>query len=140
MSRQYIVLRNADSLALLRQDLGRFETTLDAMGGLAERAGATALSESIRRKARRIVASMLDDDISDGEAQVFIGEYADLRQRVAQLTVNLSSFIDQELKDTAGEHPARPAGVGVADRRPGSRHDHSRVVFYVAGREAHPPN
>ena len=40
---------------------------------------------------------MLNEDISNGEAQVAIGEFAALRQRVTRLTVVLSRFIDQEL-------------------------------------------
>ena len=97
ISRQYLVLRNPDGLTLLRQDLGRMETTLDNMAILTERADAVTLSNSIRATARRIVNTMLNEDISNGEAQVAIGEFAALRQRVTRLTVVLSRFIDQEL-------------------------------------------
>jgi len=97
VSRQYLILRNPDSLALLRQDLSRFEATLDDIGPQAESAGAIGLSESIRRMARRVVYTMAQGDISDGEAQVVIAEFARLRQRVAELTTTLSAYIDQEL-------------------------------------------
>jgi len=97
VSRQYLILRNPDSLALLRQDLSSFEATLDDIGPQAESAGAIELSESIRRMARRVVYTMAQGDISDGEAQVVIAEFARLRQRVAELTTTLSSYIDQEL-------------------------------------------
>ena len=97
VSRQYLVLRNPDLLALLRQDLGRMEATLDNMAVLAERADAVTLSSSIRRTARRIVNTMLKDNVSNAEAQVAIGEFATLRQRVRRLTVVLGNFIDQQL-------------------------------------------
>jgi two-component system sensor histidine kinase GlrK len=97
VARQYLILRNPDSLELLRQDLGRLESTLDDMAALTERADANALATSIRASARRIVRTMLGDNVSDGEAQVAIAEFADLRQKVSNLTVILGSFIDQEL-------------------------------------------
>ena len=97
VSRQYLILRNPDSLALLRQDLSSFETTLDHISPQADSAGALGLSESIRRMARRVVYTMAQGDISDGEAQVVIAEFARLRKQVAELTSTLSSYIDQEL-------------------------------------------
>ena len=97
VSRQYLILRNPDSLALLRQDLGRFELTLDKMRALAQRAEATHLAESIRRMARRVVYTMAQGNISDGEAQVVIAEFSRLRQRVSDLTAFLTAYIDQEL-------------------------------------------
>lgn len=97
VARQYLILRNPDSLELLRQDLGRLESTLDDMAALTERADANALATSIRAGARRIVRTMLGDNVSDGEAQVGIAEFADLRQKVSNLTVILGNFINQEL-------------------------------------------
>ena len=97
VARQYLVLKNPDSLELMRQDLGRLEQTLDDMAVLTERADATALAVSIRASARHIVRTMLSGNLSDGEAQVAIAEFTELRQRVTNLTVILGSFIDQEL-------------------------------------------
>ncbi len=97
VARQYLVLRNPDSLELLRQDLGRMEKTLDDMAPLTARAGAITLATSIRASARRIVRTMLGQEVSDGEAQVAIAEFPNLRQNVSKLTVILGGFIDQEL-------------------------------------------
>ena len=97
VARQYLVLRDSDSLTLLRQDLGSFEATLDKIGPQASNAGAMNLSLSIRSMARRVVFTMAQGDISDGEAQVMISEFTRLRQRVLDLTKTLSAYIDQEL-------------------------------------------
>lgn len=97
VARQYLVLRDSDSLTLLRQDLGSFEATLDKIGPQATNAGAMNLSLSIRSMARRLVFTMAQGDISDGEAQVMISEFTRLRQRVSDLTKALSAYIDQEL-------------------------------------------
>lgn len=97
VARQYLILRNPDSLELLRQDLGRLEKTLDDMATLTARAGANTLATSIRASARRIVRTMLSKEVSDGEAQVAIAEFPNLRQNVSKLTVILGGFIDQEL-------------------------------------------
>ena len=97
VARQYVVLRNPDAQALLRQDLERFESVLDNMQGLVLQADATRLSASIRVSVRRIINAMVQEGISDADAQVAIAEFAQLRQRVTRLTVILSSFIDQQL-------------------------------------------
>lgn len=97
VARQYVVLRNPDAQALLRQDLERFESVLDDMQGLVLQADATRLSASIRVSVRRIINAMVQEGISDADAQVAIAEFAQLRQRVTRLTVILSSFIDQQL-------------------------------------------
>jgi two-component system, NtrC family, sensor histidine kinase GlrK len=97
VARQFLVLRNPDSLELLRQDLRRFEATLDKIGPQAKSAGATELALSIRAMARRVVYTMAQGDVSDGQAQIIIAEFSRLRQRVAELTATLSAYIDQEL-------------------------------------------
>ena len=97
VSRQYLVLRNPDSLALLRQDLVRFEATLDKIEPLAESADAMVIMYSIRATARRVVYTMAQGDISDGEAQVAIAEFTRLRRRVKELTGTLTAYIDQQL-------------------------------------------
>ena len=55
VSRQYLVLRNEDSLALLRQDSRAVEATLDRIWPLAETANATSFARAIRVSVRRIV-------------------------------------------------------------------------------------
>jgi len=97
VARQYLVLRNPDSLDLLRQDLVRFETTLSKMQPLAENANAMITMYSIRATARRVVYTMAQGEISDGQAQVAIAEFTRLRRRVAELTGTLTAYIDQEL-------------------------------------------
>ena len=52
VSRQYLVLRNEDSLALLQQDLGALEGTLDTMAALTQQADAVSLARAIRVSAR----------------------------------------------------------------------------------------
>ena len=52
VSRQYLVLRNRDTLSLVQQDLASFETTLDNMAALTERANAMSLVRAIRVTAR----------------------------------------------------------------------------------------
>lgn len=99
VSRQYKVLRNPDSVNLLDQDLATIEATLDRMQPLVEQANATALVTSIRVAARRIVASLSRENLSDGEADVSISQYSTLRQRVTRLTIILSSHIEDELNN-----------------------------------------
>ena len=97
VSRQYLVLRNPDSLSLLRQDLVRFEATLDKIEPLANSADAMVIMYSIRATARRVVYTMAQGDISDGQAQVAIAEFTRLRRRVTELTGTLTAYIDQQL-------------------------------------------
>ena len=97
VSRQYVVLQNADSRVLLEQDIARFDEILDAMLPLARRADASQLTRSIRLAAHRIVNTLLVGELTDGRAQVAIEEFPKLRQRVTRLTVILSAFIEQEL-------------------------------------------
>ena len=98
-ARQYIVLRNVDALALLEQDLARFHETLQVMDPLVARADAEKRSSSVRRTANRIVTTLIQDDLSDGDAQVAIADFANLRQRVADLTTQLADYVDQQLTD-----------------------------------------
>ena len=48
VARQYLVLRNEDSLALLQQDMTGIERTLDRMWPLAEIAGAVSVARASR--------------------------------------------------------------------------------------------
>lgn len=97
VSRQYVVLRNADSLALLRPDFVTIETTLGNMHMLAERAEVSALVASIQADVRRIVTALETSDLSNDGAQSALNDFALVRQQTAELTTVLSAFIDQEL-------------------------------------------
>lgn len=97
VSRQYQVLRNAESLAILQQDLTSLQETLDNMRPLAEQADATALVTSVGVGAKRIVNTLTQAAASADRAQVAIDDFVNLRQRVSQLTTLLSSYIEIEL-------------------------------------------
>ena len=97
VSRQYLVLRNPDSLALLRQDLATLEATLDAMSGVIERAEAAPLATSIRAAARRIVNMLSRGDLTEEAAASATAGFPTLRQRVTRLNKITNDFIETEL-------------------------------------------
>ena len=80
VSRQYLVLRNDDSLALLQQDLNALEATLDDMAALTEQADAVSLARAIRLLARRIVRALSEGDPGATDADEMVAEFANLRQ------------------------------------------------------------
>ncbi len=98
VSRQYLVLRNEDSLALLRQDSRSLEATLDLIWPLAEQANATSFARAIRVSVRGIVRTLTTPDLTDAEAEAAVAEFASLRQRVTRLSLTLSNHIELELK------------------------------------------
>ena len=98
VARQYIILRNPDSLQLLQQDLVDVEARLENMRPLTEKANTTALLGTIGDSARRIVVALSKQNISAGEAQVAISEFLPLRQQVSRLTRILSAYVDAELR------------------------------------------
>jgi len=97
VSRQYLVLRNEDSLALLRQDSRSLEATLDRIWPLAEQANATSFARAIRVSVRRIVRTLTTPDFSEEDAKTAVAEFASLRQRVTRLSLTLSNHIELEL-------------------------------------------
>ena len=97
VSRQYLVLRNDDSLGLLRQDLNSLEATLDNMAPLTEQADAVPVVRAIRVLARRIVRSLTDGDPGAADAEATIAGFARLRQRVTRLSSVLDAHIEREL-------------------------------------------
>jgi two-component system sensor histidine kinase GlrK len=97
LSRQYVVVRDTDFLALLQQDRQSLEETLADMAPLAEQANASALAASIRLGTDRIVDTLLKDDVSDEEAQAAVEGFATLRQRAERLSVILDTHIRLEL-------------------------------------------
>lgn len=97
VARQYLVLRNEDSLALLRQDFRSLEITLDRIWPLAEQANATAFARAIRVASRRVVNTLTRPDLDPAEAEAAIAEFPALRQRVTRLTLTLNNHIELEL-------------------------------------------
>ena len=97
VARQYLVLRNEESLNLLQQDAPALEATLDTIWPLAETADATADARAIRVRVRRIVRTLSDESLSDIDAEVAIAEFTELRQRATRLSVTLNDQIDLEL-------------------------------------------
>ncbi len=97
VSRQYLVLRNDDTLALLQQDLNSLEATLDSMAPLTEQAEAVSLVRAIRVLARRIVSTLSEGDPGTADTEATIAEFATLRQRVTRLSLLLNTHIEREL-------------------------------------------
>ena len=97
VARQYMVLRNEDSLALLQQDMTGIERTIDRMWPLAEIAGADSFARAIRVSARRVVGTMSAGDFDDQATAAVVAEFATLRERVNRLTLTLSNHIELEL-------------------------------------------
>ncbi len=97
VSRQYLVLRNKDSLALLQQDLTSLEGTLDNMAALTEQADAVSLARAVRVLARRIVRTLSEGNPGTADAEKVIAEFATLRQRLSRLSLVLDTHIELEL-------------------------------------------
>lgn len=97
VARQYLVLRNEDSLALMQQDMTGIERTIDRMWPLAETAGAVSFARAIRVSTRRVVGTMSTADFDDAAAETVVAEFATLRERVGRLTLTLSNHIELEL-------------------------------------------
>ena len=97
VSRQYQILRNSESMAILQQDLASLQTTLEDMAALAEQAGATELVTSVGVSANRIVNTLRQAATDASKVQVAIDDFSNLRQRVVRLTALLRSYIDIEL-------------------------------------------
>ena len=95
---QYHILRNDESLTIMRQDLRRIEKRLLDMSILTNQAGATEKSVLIGREARDIVRTVSREDLDTSEAAAAIERFGPLRQQVAQLTSTLATFVDNELR------------------------------------------
>ena len=99
VSRQYLVLRNDDSLALMQQDLNALEATLDDMAALTEQADAVSLARAIRVLARRIVRALSEGNPDTADADKMVAEFATLRQRLTRLSTVLDRHIELELSN-----------------------------------------
>lgn len=96
---QYYVLRNDESRTLMRQDLRGMEGLLQEMAFLTNQAGAMEKSVAIGRAARSIVRTVSQEGISNRDAEAAIAGFAPLRQQVVNLTTQLSTFVDDELRN-----------------------------------------
>ena len=99
--------------SFMEQDLARFHETLHVMDPLVARADAETRSSSVRRTANRIVTTLIQDDLSDGDAQVAIAAFANLRQRVADLTTQLADYVDQQLTDLQANTAAKAQQISA---------------------------
>ncbi|MGI9271300.1 MAG: HAMP domain-containing sensor histidine kinase [Woeseiaceae bacterium] len=99
VARQHVVLRNADSLQIMQQDLASLEQALDDMRPLTELAGATPMLSSIGTSARRTVLTLSSPDAANEEVQAAIDNFGRLRQRVTELTTILSAHVDNMLSE-----------------------------------------
>lgn len=97
MARQYDIVRNADSLALLRQDYTTINRTLDEMLPLATEAGAVPLTRSIRVDVQHVLSTLRDESASQEAVAEAIAGMSLVRRRVNELTALLSEQIDGEL-------------------------------------------
>ncbi len=97
VARQHDILRNDESLALLRQDLRTLNRRLETMRPLANTAGVASRLDAIGNDARAIVLTLANPDVEAGDAATAIESFAALRQRTAQLTELLTSYVDDEL-------------------------------------------
>jgi two-component system sensor histidine kinase GlrK len=97
VARQYIVLRNEDSLVLLQQDAAGLEKHIKKMAPLAEKANADSSARSILLSARRVVRKLAEEELSEAANEEVVAEFAVLRQRVTRLSLTLSNHIELEL-------------------------------------------
>ncbi len=99
VARQYQVLRNPESIQILRDDLDAVLGLLDTMAPLAEEANAADLAGSIGRGARSIFAELADPEVTDEQMTAAIARFAPLRERTDRLTGLLTAYVDNELSN-----------------------------------------
>ena len=101
---QYQVLRNPDSLQLMRDDLASLQGFLRAMGPLVEEAGAADLATSIGLGAADIVNTLTAPDVSDEQLDAAVRRFRDVDARAEELRSILTTYVDTEqsnLQETA---------------------------------------
>jgi two-component system sensor histidine kinase GlrK len=99
VARQYLVLRNEDSIALLQQDLAALESTLDNMEALTEQAEAVSLARAIRVTARRIARALSGEASTPIDTEATVADFVTLRQRVGRLSQELNTHIETQLAE-----------------------------------------
>ena len=96
-TRLHQVLKSADSLQLVTQNLQRFESSLNDMAPLVEEAFATELASSVGVEAIAIVAEVSKPSASDAELIAAIQRFEPLSQNVTRLNNILTAHIDTKL-------------------------------------------
>ncbi len=99
VARQYQILRNAETLEFLEQDLDGIDRRLHAMAGLTGAAGASELAASIGERARTIVATLTGPDVNATSATAALEGFVPLRRSALELARTLSTHIDTELRN-----------------------------------------
>jgi two-component system sensor histidine kinase GlrK len=94
---QYQVLRNPDSLMIMREDLEALQAQLVQMAPLVEEAGATELAAAIGTGTLGVVTTLEQSALSDEELAATIAEFGPLEDDVERLTGILSTYVDTEL-------------------------------------------
>jgi two-component system sensor histidine kinase GlrK len=97
VARQYQILKNPDSLLLMRQDLQTFRTLLNTMSPLVIEVDETELSTALGTEARSIIGVLSDANADDATLNAAIARFAPLRQDVARLTSVLTAHVDTKL-------------------------------------------
>jgi two-component system sensor histidine kinase GlrK len=94
---QYQVLRNPDTLLIMREDLAAMQEQLVQMAPLVEEARAAELAVVIGNGAAGIVSALSELEISDERLATAIQRFGPLERQVKQLTGILSSYVETEL-------------------------------------------
>ena len=94
---QFQVLRNPDSLQLMRDDLAALQENLRAMGPLFEEAGATDLATSIGVGAADIVNTLSMPEITDAQLEDAKQRFREVDARADELRSILTTYVDTEL-------------------------------------------
>ena len=97
VARQFLVLRNPDSLQIMEQDLGSLGALLDTMRPLVEEADATTLATDIGAGARSIVSALGDPAATDEQLAAAVVRFTPLRKRATELTATISAHVDSKL-------------------------------------------
>lgn len=97
VARQYVILRDTDSLTLLQQDFASINETLDEALPLAEQAAAVPLARSIRVGAQNILVALRQPELDETVAAQAISEFASLRRRVTELSTLLNDHVERQL-------------------------------------------
>ena len=98
-AQQHTIFRTEESLQLLRQDLATIEDRLDRMRPLAEQSDSTGMLVAIATRARNIVEALSSPQLTPGQAQVAIAQFAPLRDEVSRVTRVLSAYVDMQLSE-----------------------------------------
>ncbi|MCH9693230.1 MAG: HAMP domain-containing histidine kinase [Gammaproteobacteria bacterium] len=97
VSRQFQVLKNPDSVQIMRQDLRAFANLITDIAPIVDEADATMLAASLVEEAREIVTTLGKPDATDAELAAAIALFSPLRHRVERLTNVLTAHVDGKL-------------------------------------------